>query len=237
MLRRLVAPLAAIIVLAVPATAQAAIVISFIRYNHAGPDTTAKLNKEYVTVHNNGRLAKALAGWRLHDQSHHRFTFPNFSLCGGCSVCIHTGNGTNGTANLYWGSGAFIWNNTGDKATLVKKDGVIRDTCAYKGTSLGYRCADPPRRGSCRGAPFGLGFRRGGLRDSDHAGRALERVSAWRADGDRSAGRPSPCRQRPADRFYRRGAGDGVDGRRRSQTTPVTRAAKHRHLSGVAGRV
>ena len=108
MLRRLVAPLAAIIVLAIPATAQGAIVISFIRYNPAGPETTAKLNKEYVTVHHNGRLAKALTGGRLHDRSHHRFTFPNFSLCGGCSVRIHTGNGTNGTANLYWGLGAFI---------------------------------------------------------------------------------------------------------------------------------
>jgi hypothetical protein len=32
-----------------------------------------------------------------------------------------------------------VWNNTADKATLVKKDGVIRDTCAYKGTTLGYK--------------------------------------------------------------------------------------------------
>src|SRR6185312_8328136 len=132
-LRRLVAPLAAAILLAVPATAQGEILISFIRYNPAGTDTASKLNKEYVTVHNNGRHPNALTGWRLHDQSHHRFTFPNFTLCGGCSVRLHTGKGTNGAANLYWGSGNFIWNNTGDKATLVKKDGVIRDSCAYTG--------------------------------------------------------------------------------------------------------
>jgi hypothetical protein len=32
-----------------------------------------------------------------------------------------------------------VWNNTGDTATLVKKDAVIRDTCAYKRTAAGYK--------------------------------------------------------------------------------------------------
>jgi len=41
--------------------------------------------------------------------------------------------------NLYWGQSWYVWNNTGDMATLVKKDGVIRDTCAYKGTAAGYK--------------------------------------------------------------------------------------------------
>jgi Lamin Tail Domain len=141
MLRRALAPLAVGLILAVPATASAAINITFIRYNPPGADTgsNTSLNNEYVTVHNNGRLAKALTGWRLHDNQHHRFTFPSFSLCGGCSVRIHTGSGTNGTHNLYWSSGNYIWNNTGDRATLVKSTSVIRDTCAYKGTSLGYK--------------------------------------------------------------------------------------------------
>jgi Lamin Tail Domain len=142
MLRRLVVLVAATILLAaVPATAQGEILISFIRYNPPGPDTgsNASLNGEWVTIHNNGRHAKALTAWRLHDNQHHRFTFPAFSLCGGCSVRVHTGSGTNGTASLYWGFGNYIWNNTGDRATLVKPTGVIRDTCAYVGSSLGYK--------------------------------------------------------------------------------------------------
>jgi hypothetical protein len=141
MLRRLVAPLAVTAFLALPATAQGEILISFIRYNPPGPDTgsNASLDGEYVTIHNNGRRARSLTEWRLHDNQHHRFTFPNFSLCGGCSVRVHTGSGTNGAANLYWGEGNYVWNNTGDRATLVKSTGTIRDTCAYKGSSLGYK--------------------------------------------------------------------------------------------------
>ncbi len=139
--RRLVVPLVVVFLLGFPSVASAEILISFVRYNPPGPDTGSNLslNKEWVTVHNNGKRAKALTGWRLHDQSHHRFTFPKFSLCGGCSVRVHTGSGTNAAANLYWRSGNYIWNNTGDKATLVKRTGTIRDSCAYKGTSLGYK--------------------------------------------------------------------------------------------------
>jgi hypothetical protein len=139
MLRRLVIPLAAAMLLVAPATAHAEILISFIRYNPVRPDTAAKLNKEYVAIHNTGKHAKLLTEWRLHDNQHHRFTFSSFTLCGGCSVRTHTGHGSNGAVNLYWSQSWYVWNNTGDKATLVKKDGVIRDTCAYKGTAAGYK--------------------------------------------------------------------------------------------------
>src|SRR5690349_20860441 len=115
LIRRLIVPLAIMFLLGFPSVASAEIVISFIRYNPAGPDTgsNTSLNKEYVTMHNTGVRAKALGGWRLHDNQHHRFTFPSFSLCGHCSVRIHTGKGTNGAGNLYWASGNYIWNNTG----------------------------------------------------------------------------------------------------------------------------
>ena len=33
--------------------------------------------------------------------------------------------------DLYWGSGAYIWNNTGDTATLRTASGSTRDTCTY----------------------------------------------------------------------------------------------------------
>jgi len=44
-------------------------------------------------------------------------------------VKIHTGHGTNGRRNLYWGSRGYIWNNDGDKATLTRVGGRIVDTC------------------------------------------------------------------------------------------------------------
>jgi hypothetical protein len=139
--RRLAVSLAIALALASPAAAAAAINITSVRYNPPGPDTgsNASLVAEYVTIHNNGRSAKALTGWRLHDNQHHRFTFPAFSLCGHCSVRIRTGSGTNGAANLYWGLGNYVWNNTADKATLVKPTGVIRDTCAYTGATAGQK--------------------------------------------------------------------------------------------------
>jgi Lamin Tail Domain len=142
-MRRLVVPLAVTLLLAAPSSAGAEILITFIRYNPPGPDTgsNASRNGEYVTIHNNARRARELTGWRLHDNQHHRFTFPTFTLCGGCIVRVHTGDGEDGAHNLYWGSGNYIWNNTGDRATLVKADGVIRDTCAYSPAPAGdKRC-------------------------------------------------------------------------------------------------
>ncbi len=38
------------------------------------------------------------------------------------------------TANdRYWGMSNFVWNNDGDKATLVKRSGRIADSCSYAG--------------------------------------------------------------------------------------------------------
>ncbi|HEX3329172.1 MAG TPA: lamin tail domain-containing protein [Gaiellales bacterium] len=84
------------VLLAFPSAASAEILITFMRYNPPGADTVsnASRDKEYVTIHNDGGLAKVLTDWRLHDNQHHRFTFPAFSLCGGCSVRVHTGSGT-----------------------------------------------------------------------------------------------------------------------------------------------
>jgi hypothetical protein len=106
-----------------------------------GSDTgsNASLNAEYVKIKNTGSRAKALTSWRLHDQSHHRYTFGTFTLCGGCHVNIHTGHGTNTAKNRYWGSGAYIWNNAGDKATLVKPSGNIRDTCNWGPSPPGFK--------------------------------------------------------------------------------------------------
>ncbi|MDP3714589.1 MAG: hypothetical protein Q8R60_19150 [Mycobacteriales bacterium] len=38
----------------------------------------------------------------------------------------------------YWGSGAYVWNNDGDAATLRNAAGSTLDTCSRRGGSPGY---------------------------------------------------------------------------------------------------
>jgi hypothetical protein len=62
------------------------------------------------------------------------------SLKPGARVYVHTGRGTNGKPDgndVYWGSRAYIWNNTGDTATLKNASGKTIDTCKFgsKGSS------------------------------------------------------------------------------------------------------
>jgi hypothetical protein len=115
-------------------TAHADIRIHAIFYNPPGSDTQAKLNQEWVSIHNYGKHPKSLGRWTLRDHQHHVYTFPSaFTLCGGCSAKVHTGSGSNTASNLYWGSGSYIWNNTGDIAGLRNSAGTLVDRCAYAG--------------------------------------------------------------------------------------------------------
>jgi hypothetical protein len=54
-------------------------------------------------------------------------------LGAGKQAIIHTGKGTTYTTSasthLYWGRGWYVWNNTGDKVTLRRADGSLKDTC------------------------------------------------------------------------------------------------------------
>ena len=58
---------------------------------------------------------------------------------------VHTGKGTDGynpsgqrdSAHLYWNSGAYIWNNDKDTATLRSASTRIYDTCAWKSPNSG----------------------------------------------------------------------------------------------------
>jgi hypothetical protein len=114
--------------------AHADVRIHAIFYNPPGSDTSAKLNQEWVSVHNFGKKVKALGRWTLRDHSHHVFTFPKaFTLCGGCSVRVHTGKGSDTGTNLHWGSSAYIWNNTGDTAGRRNSENTLVDRCKYAG--------------------------------------------------------------------------------------------------------
>ena len=64
----------------------------------------AQVNAEYVVVKNTASRAKNLRGWFIREKKAKRtYTFPSFTLCGGCKVKIHSGVGTNTAIDLFWG--------------------------------------------------------------------------------------------------------------------------------------
>jgi hypothetical protein len=121
---------------AVAPTASAAapgVRMTAIYFDSPGTDyrTNASLNAEWVAIKNFTNTRKALTGWTLRDASSHVYHFPTFRLAAGASVKVHTGHGTNTASNLYWQSGNYIWNNTGDTATLKNANGVFVYRCHY----------------------------------------------------------------------------------------------------------
>jgi hypothetical protein len=121
-----------------PATATPAptaqVKITLIEYNPDGDDVLG----EFVRLENAGSAAQAMTGWTLRDESAYIYTFPTFTLPPGGSVQVWTKAGTDTTTDLYWSSGAAIWNNTGDTATLKDDQGQTVDSCGYGegGTSI-----------------------------------------------------------------------------------------------------
>jgi hypothetical protein len=140
------ATLAAVLALslATGGTAQAGIQLSkILPYPGVVPgDQNAQVNAEYVVVKNTASRAKNVRGWYIREKKLKRtFTFPGFTLCGGCSVKIHSGHGTNTAADLYWGRAAGAWVDSGDKAILHRASGLVQDTCVYPKPTTG---APPP---------------------------------------------------------------------------------------------
>jgi len=116
------------------ALAASTVRISSVQFDSPGSDnrSNSSLNAEWVRIHNYGTQRRTLTGWTLRDTSRHVYRFPSFSLAAGASVRVHTGRGTNSATNLYWGSRAYIWNNTGDKATLENTAGTTMSTRSWK---------------------------------------------------------------------------------------------------------
>lgn len=133
------------------APAHAATTLKFARFyaDQPGADTpytTTRLNREYIQVKNVTRKTISLSGYRIHDRrNYHVYRFPTtFRLGAGKTVTVHTGKGTNTSANLYWGLRSMAWNNSGDTAYLMKASTKIA-TCTYTPTKsqlaakTGYR--------------------------------------------------------------------------------------------------
>ncbi|MFI9642911.1 lamin tail domain-containing protein [Micromonospora sp. NPDC051925] len=120
---------------AAPAQAAAAAVeITKVYYNSPGTDnrSNTSLNAEYVKLTNRRSSTLNLKSWTLRDKSNHVYKFSgDFRLAKGASVYVHTGKGTNTSTHRYWGSGNYIWNNTGDTAYLRNSAGTGIDSCKW----------------------------------------------------------------------------------------------------------
>lgn len=110
-------------------------------YNPSGSDTHAnsQLNREYVVLKNGGKKTVKLTGWTVRDTKHHVYTFGTFSLKPGKYVYVHTGRGTDTSANVYQNRGWYVWNNTADKVYLRTTAGTTVDTCSWKHTKSGSK--------------------------------------------------------------------------------------------------
>jgi len=117
--------------------AGASIDITGLQYDSPGADdgSNASLNAEWIQLTNTGSGAVTLTGWTITDAQSHRYAFPTATLAAHATVKVHTGHGTDTSTNRYWNSGAYIWNNTGDTATLRNPGGT---TVAEYGYATGH---------------------------------------------------------------------------------------------------
>ncbi|MBC7632429.1 lamin tail domain-containing protein [Aeromicrobium sp.] len=125
-----------------PASASGSLQFKKIYYDSPGSDTgsNASLNAEYVTVKNTGTSTRSLSGYTIRDETGFKYRFPTGAkLRPGYSVKVHTGSGSNTSSNRYWSQSRYVWNNTGDTATLRNSSGVKRDTCSWSSGGPGYK--------------------------------------------------------------------------------------------------
>ncbi len=106
-----------------------------IYYNSPGPDdgSNSSLNHEWVQLHNRSGSRITLTGWTLRDAQDHVYKFGTYTIKPYGYVKIHTGKGTNTQTDRYWGRRWYVWNNTGDRATLKNRSGTVIDRCSYSG--------------------------------------------------------------------------------------------------------
>jgi hypothetical protein len=138
----LTAALALMAIGTVAAQAASKIQIYRVYYNSPGTDnrSNSSLNAEFVVLKNTGSTKQSLKGWTLRDKANHVYTFPTFTLAAKKYVTIHTGSGTKSSTHLYWGSRAYIWNNTGDTAYLRTSSGSAADSCSWGSSGSSKYC-------------------------------------------------------------------------------------------------
>lgn len=130
------------VVVAAPASAAGNVMIYRAYYNSPGTDnrSNASLNAEYIMLRNTSGVVKVITGWTLRDKQNHVYKFPTTRINPGQYLTVHTGRGTNNAAHRYWGSGNYIWNNTGDTAYLRTPTGALVDYCSWGATGSYKNC-------------------------------------------------------------------------------------------------
>ncbi|CAN7238099.1 lamin tail domain-containing protein [Knoellia sp. LjRoot47] len=106
------------------------------------PMSTAKLNAEFIVVTNTTSRAIVLTGYKVYDAGRkHTYAFPKgYTLGARKSVTLRTGSGRTTATNAYWGkTNTYVWNNTGDAATLINARGAKVHACTYKPVSSGTK--------------------------------------------------------------------------------------------------
>lgn len=135
--------LSAALLAAAPASAashQGGLHLGAIQYDSPGPDlprTNAKLNAEWVNIHNNTRSPIQLKGYKLKDNTGYTYTFGSYRIGAGKTVKVRTGKGTDVSGVRYWGRSNYVWNNDGDKARLIKPNGSQLDSCSWSRVGSG----------------------------------------------------------------------------------------------------
>ncbi|MQA09971.1 MAG: lamin tail domain-containing protein [Pseudonocardiaceae bacterium] len=102
-------------------------------YDSPGSDngSNASLNGEGVLIKNTSRVSIAITNFTLRDKAGHVYKFPRTTVGPGKSLWVRTGKGTNNLSNRYWGLTWYVWNNTGDTATLRDPHGRWLDACSW----------------------------------------------------------------------------------------------------------
>lgn len=93
-----------------------------VAHDPAGPD----LARECAVLGNPTDAAVELTGWVLHDAARrvHRYVFPEVVLAPDAELRLWTGRGETTPHDLYWGRRQAVWNNRGDVAVLLDRQGV-----------------------------------------------------------------------------------------------------------------
>jgi len=132
----LVGALLLVMAMALPASAK----IEFHRivYDPSGVDTgsNSHLNRESVVLHNTaqGPDGSATGGSATWPGTCTRCRTGFGSVLTGTSACT-PGRGSNDSNDLYWGSGWYVWNNTGDRATFKNAAGTVIDGAGTPGAA------------------------------------------------------------------------------------------------------
>ena len=111
-----------------------------IQYDSPGKDTrtNTSLNAEYVDIHNNGKSKRPAQGLQAEGQHRLHLHLPQLQdRRRGRRSGSTPARAATPPAHVYWSRGSYVWNNTGDKARLIKPSGALLDSCSWgKGTGV-----------------------------------------------------------------------------------------------------